>query len=1564
MKVGRYWVNCVHTERKIKQKTYIFLLFLSLLFTVTKTNSAVDNSFPNCISLKNKIIQREDISNYKFTITKDLITESFENKETVGMFFHMTIKIKNGFTFDLEKDFIYIDSNKLTLKVIINNSFKIVSSDGKEDEIPLRIMNVQNIKDTKIYHLRFKVNIYLRNKLIYLLPLANVPTSNTLFLEEISLYNFQINEQTTDLFEILYGENNIYSIRISTLIVCDKIVSLSQFNDLYGGIANLKQSLNFFMEPSNSKVLVNRSELEIPPARNGNQDSSFGSLYSMFSSRTRRPQWFLATNNYEYLAWDITSVYSLDLPSFSIFMNFKLFFRGIGREDEVNNRFEVFMLSDKYVDEITGEQNSVLKTPFFKVVIKFIAIHDFSDVLMNGNYGGNHVEYVFMILDSEDDVKIQYSFTDGIGENSYQLTPRSLKLTVIPNSNYSFFLILEIYDKYNIRINNLTEILIENKVSIEEMRTIILGNPNHIAEYTSPKFLLNIHDLQLFEGSSFIKTNNETEIRAFDLTRKHLVGCKMDLFAYGVFKEPQVEEVYETNSYLKNACIEESVGIPCSVDNCEICLENVCMVCESEYYLEGNECVINSYGYDYFNRSENGFDEAATSDYTIDNNKVQNVFLNSEIIELKVDLINDNLGSDFEYDISNETTTQFSIQNFFDIPISNFKLIHKSIVGYFGLNSFTQKYVYAFKTTKYNFHFSHDSSSNIVFTIKELENVCKSPNIHKSFKRVYELMFCAGFISDWTSSSFWPSQVESLKESTYYSGFSNNLNFKKYFLFKCPEFSVCQNSPYNASYLCPKNFVLTQIYSTPKVMFCVEKIVPNNNTNIEDKFNITVDINKTSNGNTNIQKIFSNKRIVKECKRSLILNSGKCLKCSSNCQECEFLNGIPYKCLKCQENFILSPNSMCFNIKKYNKKQTKNKTNSKCTEYFYFSKVFKKCKACKKQNCKKCNDSKCLQCESDYFLEDGLCTKCNIPNCSLCKHGLCIQCKSKYFLQNDQCLPCPENCLRCSSSSTCQKCENKFNLTPNNTCVAQCRTSTEYFNQFTSTCELCLSCAFCHSPLASTISCPSCSKCLPECIFSFIKINSSEFKLVSKDLNFTHALIQNKSKLVDFKISPYEIKFNVQNSFKSSEIKISSQSIGQRSCRMTPENIILRFPLNPPMITNISAGKTIALTHSLIMTSCILTSNVLNPYISYLMHIINDEFLLLYTFIPGTGSSGFTSFLNSLFQNRIEYEIVDYPLYLYVEFRSYLYNITYVSFLSTKLITIIFYFVVLFLLTFFYRSKQEQQVFEFFPLFKSKCMDKQFMKKFFKSFKKKVSTKKTNMIILYLNNKKKILNASKFRKFWSKILKLIYKTRFLSGYIILRLGGLTLTHLMAKSIRFLMHSPKKLSLHILCYFYHFSFCALFFLVIERFLILKENIKFLIKKKKIKYLIEYINYMNNLGYTVYEFGFVYLLILFAGKISFDFIFVIILLLFVIGLVIDFKLTKFYDYILSAKWCSQVFIMLLLNLSQLKNGGEEFLIHDFTFALINIINLVVFMYCIITKRNLKHVKEMILKAEKRR
>jgi hypothetical protein len=464
-------------------------------------------------------------------------------------------------------------------------------------------------------------------------------------------------------------------------------------------------------------------------------------------------------------------------------------------------------------------------------------------------------------------------------------------------------------------------------------------------------------------------------------------------------------------------------------------------------------------------------------------------------------------------------------------------------------------------------------------------------------------------------------------------------------------------------------------------------------------------------------------------------------------------------------------------------------------------------------------------------------------------------------------------------------CNEHFTLTSDGNCQQNCIEGTTFFDPKENKCVACKACKNCYEK-GDTI-CSFCDICNRDCDLKFSQISNSQFILSSKEVIFPetqklkYSIIKETLDKQKIKIeSSYnQVVFDfsqMSSNYDPITIALHKENLITKQCKLF-RDIPLFFPptLKKPMMSS-NLSNIINKTHSIsqevykqgLIFSSVFSSTSSNFSSLILLLMVNN--LYGYSFIQRPSVMGLTSIVHDL--NRFENKNFDnyFPLTkisgTYFSLKTGEVTIQMLPLLSLTLFLslLIILFYVLFM--FSYLNIKEQQIKELAPAFMKKRMDREFMKKFFKVYSKKLSYEKMVQINDYFKEMKKRIQSSKpkkmFRRFFRKLNK--NKNRILFSF--LQISAVQLAHLTAKSTKMLIMIGPLVPLVLLTFLYFFvltCLCSISLFTLESHQMLYEKY---LEERDVKSLEEYHFIMLNLPYVIFIILYTYFQVFYGTQAS--------------------------------------------------------------------------------------------------
>ena len=1001
-------------NRDISNKTkshftivFTILLFLIFLSTMIKTKKLqmiypiISSNDVPLLQISSAHILKEILEKQKFTIfleynisgninllipeiqinNFDILKSQFEYVEKVDIVFTInqgSITLQNSnLIFGVNPLHISLIRTEVTLKILF--SF----------EIDL----VQNRISAFIHFFSPSLTSITSSHQRYLLA------TNFLSKNQVSFFkiNMLVPNTTTTIKNVLAIEGTIDYLQPETFFI-------------FGGFASLIHSIYFYMEPTNTKFLMNRSKFNLPSAINGLNHGYAGKFFSRFSPQTGQVEWMMATNNHEFLFLDIGFIDFEGSWNYSFFVRFKIFLRN----DDVNGYFasirdpEMNLMGLGYA--AGNNFNYVVQV---KVRLDSLAS---SGNMISCKYSivvYNEADDAVLILPIEKDFDISNPNDLLFDSNALQLIIYSPKFTEI-------YIQIILYSKEN-KKTQISEIYNLNPpTTITKFDKLVIGQYHLDYNYLYPSFLITLHDFQIFTGSFFVSSLDDDDLLiSFSKMDTHQVYCKSNSYLNRPSNNQLLDSIYNDQFSKNPLCKNRKFGENCEVSNCEICAISICLVCAIPFYLENGLCVdgsseLDQMDYDVFNHQLIPFSKATS-------------FMNKELKKgKKIQMVSNN---EMEYFVFQIDLASIGIKkqtirirydwhtNFVNNPNNLNQIIRERL---FGNATKITSYFFS-KCGVSNFPFY---STDFLVTIKahvyKSTQVCS--NTDKLIYNSYRSMYCNQNSSS-TSMDYYTQSIDNLmEENTYISYVNFDVKYDTSYplIMKCKNNCDCSSAPtpnecpINQS--CPSNYGLILFLNQPKVSSC-EKC---ESGCLSCKGNLCLKWENSKEFFSNAytlemypdfifySKIECHKKCKLGCTGQTITN---CKECSNSCAFCN----ADFKC-KCHNHPHL-------------KFVAYNEEFDSCE----FSFCFDNCAICS-------NLGKCKMCKKDYEMIDQSCKKSEILNQNCSKKGKksCLICRYGYIKVINLCVKCPSNCLSCKYSENekviCQKCIFGFVLSPQKKC--------------------------------------------------------------------------------------------------------------------------------------------------------------------------------------------------------------------------------------------------------------------------------------------------------------------------------------------------------------------------------------------------------------------------------------------------------------------------------------------------------------------------------------------------
>ena len=995
-------------NKLFQQNLFSFLFLISILLSIL---SAKFSEIFQMISVYTKSSSRSSA----FDVTQQMIPLSFRGLKSLSFVFEFSILVDS--TEILIDSFDFFKFNSANVISIIPN-FSEINSDyqfSTSDEIySLFELNSKKIENRVQKTLFFTVNVDQTNSQTSLVhisfsknELENLPPN---FSETvISTGTIQPDAATYFTISLPHGLNHSSSLR--NLLCLNRSLLDQEKANLFGGIANLQQAFYLYMEPVNSKVLHNRSWFNYEPAINGSLGSSFDGMYSTFSEQTGHTEWLLGSNRNEYLVIQ-TSLFNPRLSqSVSIMVN-----------------FETFLFSDKqfYLGKLNDRR------------IPFLSFYDnlddkFLDLWLYTLYDELDPDFITMHLHFKDE-NLGYFFhfefeKEAIDKETFQLSPVNLILSFIYPNEQDLYIQVEL-DRQGSKTTELKKI---NKPLPESgIKYIILGDKRSELYSSTSVALVNVFDIQIFEGSAFLLDPDDLDVLiSVNKFAPHIARCLSNKYPNRISQNEQLDKIYHSELASIQTCSEFEFNANCAVADCEICGVSDCLICKLPFLLENGRCISmeldrDNLVYDVFSRNKSFTVKSAIS--RVDVVPGSNVPLSKTDSYIYGRILFDVSTYDYTfYPIAFKINGDYHY--FFNPnPLSP---VHKAK---FNFSSDLSEVYFMFKSGD-----PVDISINrYALSVEYLSagEFCsnKQPTLSTSLKVIY----CFQLIADFTHLDYYVSEFEASTEMVFnISNYDFALSlFDKYLqiLTNCRNNCECGISMTGLECnSCAADFylILYSEYSTSCEPCESDYLI--NCTSDSNSIDTISPETIGGHGGTGVSTEI----------------------CSADCDDCD-----GQTCIACskyphnhkyqinQETAIFQPTNTYFCQSCPNDCfACASETECHCafrSGYVFvdFIKNFNLClyRICS-ENCTQCNNKKiCVECRRPYQLSNNECVLSSqfIKNCAESSNNHCIKCNPQYLLES-ACIKCPSNCIECirhsqTRSLVCIECLPGFQLSPQLKC--------------------------------------------------------------------------------------------------------------------------------------------------------------------------------------------------------------------------------------------------------------------------------------------------------------------------------------------------------------------------------------------------------------------------------------------------------------------------------------------------------------------------------------------------
>ena len=686
----------------------------------------------------------------------------------------------------------------------------------------------------------------------------------------------------------------------------------------------------------------------------------------------------------------------------------------------------------------------------------------------------------------------------------------------------------------------------------------------------------------------------------------------------------------------------------------------------------------------------------------------------------------------------------------------------------------------------------------------------------------------------------------------------------------------------------------------------------------------------------------------------------------------QYKNSFSNMCLTCKANYYLSRDNTC-------KPCPKNAltcrysgvTNTvrilQCDLQYFLSSKLNKCTPCS-DNCLSCSVIGCLECQENFDLQNNKCVKCTDPNCRVCaEKPSCLLCNIgfRFSLIEDKCVNCKENCLVCSSSGDCEKCADGFFINASKHCQKDCLQKKYFYDAESKSCVNCSACEFCYD--TKDHPCESCEVCEQDCSLSFIKKSKTEFLLTSPDIVFPEeskvlvTYLPEPPGLPTIHTKSNQLAFTmVPDKTQDFEIKtvIHKHVLKTRQCTLKSDIMILiSLPASEPFFSSEQAKKIstgLAFTQRGAESAALissLTPQSLNT--NSVILVLNLNLLFSYSFLVKPPRNGLSMYFNRISRSNNFVPTSLVPLsrveITYAKVKTSETNIKVLPLVSLHFF-VSFFLVLLFVyFRFFYLFEEDLKVKELFPLFLKRRMDREYMRRFFQVYSRKISRDKMNMIIRFLRRTKIKIKSSKVQRFLRRQVRNVYTRRYSLVFFAFQSFCIELGHISAKTLNLLKLFPRSLSLYLFGSLYHCFIGFYCFLLVSRVKEHKQLIVKYLRDNNQKMIEEYILISNNLPFAVFSLVYVYCLVFLINKIQPVFMEMVCFSLFVASVFFE-RLNPFVPkkYLVLKILCNFP-VLIVLHFASSSDELSNTFFFDFFFLYVNVSRVGLYVYEFFAKVN---------------
>ena len=525
------------------------------------------------------------------------------------------------------------------------------------------------------------------------------------------------------------------------------------FDRLFGGVATLAQALYLYMEPAFTKTFANRSAFNVPPALNGYNHGYLGGLLPQFSVQTGQVEWLLASGNFEFASWDLPLLDLQEALSTSIWLNLSIFLRNADASGYLatasNDAFFLASLCDSRLEPL-------------------VTVHLRIDRAV-AQAGHVDLEYSFVLQNGSSQIASELSLSQSVSATDLELDVNALQLVVLAASESSLFVqvVCHFCDARPEASSPVSPM--GGTKGVSAMAKLVLGNPEFLADLTHPKFLVSLHDVQVFWGAQTFESVADSELRlAFSKVSIHPVRCRSNSYLNRRSGHPTLDAVYTSQMGSLPYCKDRVFNADCKVPDCELCGESVCVVCRVPFVLSQGLCVdkaaqLATLDYDVFSRaSPLVFTRGSPSaEYSIVGDSSKFFQSNFRVVYLH-----------FGFDLAAMSGDRASLRIQYDLHESF--LANPNSLGaalrskLFGNSSEFGYYFVSFCRTTYFYLKNHQHTARV--RILRYDDPCSELAGVPTLRNNLRLMFCGG-VSDFESAKYFSAGTATVAAGSYLESF-------------------------------------------------------------------------------------------------------------------------------------------------------------------------------------------------------------------------------------------------------------------------------------------------------------------------------------------------------------------------------------------------------------------------------------------------------------------------------------------------------------------------------------------------------------------------------------------------------------------------------------------------------------------------------------------------------------------------------------------------------------------------------------------------------------------------